>query len=240
MSSDTIYTRIPYVYLIRHIPSGKFYAGSSYKKNCHPDQFWTSYFTSSKIVKGLIKEDGLNSFEVLEVIPRLLDDACQYEATFLKTVNAAQSDKWINKSNGRGEFYNCGPMTETTKAKMSEAKKGKPKSNEHRNSVSKTLTGHIVSEETKSKISKSRIGMTFTDTHKENISNSARGRKHKDSSKKITSEKLKGIVRSDATRAKMSAANKLRPTQTCNYCGKAGKGSGMVRWHFNNCKEKGH
>jgi len=42
----------PYTYLIKFLPTGQVYYGSSYANNKHkvsnPEQLWITYFTSSK------------------------------------------------------------------------------------------------------------------------------------------------------------------------------------------------
>lgn len=57
---------------------------------------------------------------------------------------------WIK---GRPKTHFEGCNTKESNLKRSKALKGKPKSPEHRNKISKTLTGHFVSESTKEKIS---------------------------------------------------------------------------------------
>ena len=47
---------IPFTYLIKHIPTNRYYYGSRYGKECHPKDLWTTYFTSSKKVKALIRK----------------------------------------------------------------------------------------------------------------------------------------------------------------------------------------
>lgn len=71
----------PYFYMIQHKPTGKIYVGSQYGKNSSPDNLFSSYFTSSKIVKSLIEKDGKNSFEIILLKERL--DARDYEQKFL-------------------------------------------------------------------------------------------------------------------------------------------------------------
>ena len=71
----------PYYYLIRHKPTGKYYAGSQYGKNSDPDNLLKTYFTSSKIVKKLIEKDGLDSFEIEFIDCRV--DAREYEQQYL-------------------------------------------------------------------------------------------------------------------------------------------------------------
>lgn len=229
--------RLEYVYLIRHENSGKFYAGCSYGKTCNPSKFWNTYFTSSKSVKEIIKLEGKGAFEVLEIIPRPLSDSREYEYNLLKSVDAAKSTKWLNKSNGRKEFGNFGSMTLESRRKMSLAKTGRKYSDEHRSNISKGGTGKTLSKETRTKMSVSRLGKTYSEETRSKISDANRNIVSKDSTKEKQSAALKGIVRSEDTRSKMSDSAKLRPILTCPHCGKTGRGA-MHRWHFDRCKEK--
>lgn len=74
----------PYFYKIRHKPSGKYYVGVQYGKNANPNNFWISYFTSSKYIKQMINEDGAESFEIIKIIIR--SDARDYEFKYLNRV----------------------------------------------------------------------------------------------------------------------------------------------------------
>jgi len=58
-----IYT--PYVYLLKHTPTGYFYFGSKYGRTTktHPSSFWVDYFTSSKTIHNLIAEHGTDCWE---------------------------------------------------------------------------------------------------------------------------------------------------------------------------------
>lgn len=73
---------IPYFYKIKHIPSGCYYVGSQYGKQSCPDNFFKTYFTSSKIIKTLIKNDGIESFIIEKIL--ICNDARIYEKRFLK------------------------------------------------------------------------------------------------------------------------------------------------------------
>lgn len=53
----------PYTYLIFCEPTKQWYYGVRYAKKCHPDEFWKTYFTSSKKVKKLIEKYGKDSFK---------------------------------------------------------------------------------------------------------------------------------------------------------------------------------
>lgn len=52
----------PYTYRIRFIPTGEYYYGVRYAKDCHPSDLWIRYFTSCTKVKKLIREYGKESF----------------------------------------------------------------------------------------------------------------------------------------------------------------------------------
>ncbi len=58
---------VPYTYLIIHKTTGLWYYGSQYanSKNrvANPENLWKSYFTSSKVIKRLIEEYGINDFD---------------------------------------------------------------------------------------------------------------------------------------------------------------------------------
>lgn len=262
MSSNTIYTRLEYFYLIRHNPSGRFYAGSKYAKQgyCHPDAFWNKdhkhgYFTSSKPVKELIEHDGIDSFEVLEVIPRPLSDAREYETAFLKSFNAVIHNTWLNESNGCEKFYNTKPASEETKIKMRMS---------HAN--------RQVSDETCLKISKSKKGVKFSDEHIQNmrisrigttrssesiakqvatITGVKRGPTSNETKMKISNANMgrgKGVPQSPELIAKRADALRGKPSVhkgvkhailKCPHCDKTGGKGSMTRWHFNNCQTLG-
>ena len=52
----------PYTYRIQFIPTGEYYYGVRFAKNCNPSDLWAKYFTSSKKIKSLIKKFGKDSF----------------------------------------------------------------------------------------------------------------------------------------------------------------------------------
>ena len=107
MTSTVIYS--PYFYIIRHVPSGLFYAGCRYSSNgCHHSELLTEsgYKTSSGTIKKLIKKDGLVSFEIIEIIqesdikiPFAWNNILDFETDFLILNNCAKSPLWINTHN---------------------------------------------------------------------------------------------------------------------------------------------
>ena len=89
--------RIPFTYLIYCKATGQYYYGSRYSKHCHPDQLWTSYFTSSKVVKQLILEHGKDAFTFK--VTKTFDskeDARKWEYRFLCKVKASTNSNWLN------------------------------------------------------------------------------------------------------------------------------------------------
>lgn len=209
--------RIPFTYLLYCRPTGQYYYGSRYGKHCHPSQLWTTYYTSSKIIKQLILEYGEDAFVVK--ITRTFDkkeEAREWEHRFLCKVKASTNPIWLNQHNGDGEFFNKGgrKLSEEHRRKLSEAFKGIPKpgtsiamkGNNHNK-------GKKFSDESKSKCSKSKIG-----------NQNRVGIKHSDDIKKLISERtsqaLKGIP---------------KKTIICPHCKKVGAIANMKRYHFDNC-----
>jgi hypothetical protein len=89
----------PYTYLLKHIPTNTFYYGCRYAKGCHPTEFWNDYKTSSKYVKQLIEEYGVDSF-IFEIRKTFTDAKKDrlWETRVLKRMNAANRNDFINKT----------------------------------------------------------------------------------------------------------------------------------------------
>ena len=122
--------RKPYFYIIKHIPSQKYYAGCKINSKANSSDLMTEkgYQTTSKVIKKLIEKDGLCLFEVIRIKHfETPNEALAYEARFLIKVNAAENVTFYNKHNGGKCFVNKGgyKLSESTKQKMR-----KPKSKE--------------------------------------------------------------------------------------------------------------
>lgn len=89
----------PYFYIIKEILSGKQYAGSRWRDGCSPDELLTptGYKTSSNIINKLLLENGLDSFQIIEVLE--MSDPYKYETKFLIENDCAGSDLWFNLHN---------------------------------------------------------------------------------------------------------------------------------------------
>lgn len=76
------------------------YIGSKYDKNCNPDGFWVTYFTSSKKVHQLIEIYGVEDFTFS--IRKTFNNpksAYAYETKLLKKLNAAKRLDFLNQHN---------------------------------------------------------------------------------------------------------------------------------------------
>lgn len=92
---------LSYFYIIRHKPTGKIYAGCRYAKDCNPSELLkrNGYCTSSKIVQKLIQQDGLSSFEILEIrVFKERNKAYLYESVFLQYNLRLDPMLFLNKS----------------------------------------------------------------------------------------------------------------------------------------------
>lgn len=210
----------PFTYLIKFKPTGQVYYGSRTAKGCNIEQLWTTYFTSSKVIKQLISEFGKDAFEFqIRKIFKTRDAALKWESSVLHKFNAAKNPSWFNKTNGNKQFVGGyygplvglkislalkgkkrGPMPEETKKKLSAAKKGKE--------------GHPHTPESKAKIAeanKKRKGIKkppMSDEQKQQISISNTGKKRTVAFKIKLSELVKNRKHTDATKQKIGAAQK--------------------------------
>lgn len=97
--------KTPYTYLIGWRELNKWYYGVKFAKNCHPDQFWVSYHTSSQDIKVLREQFGEpDVVEIRKVFETrrntdTSDDARLWEHKVLRRIRAVKKKEWINKGN---------------------------------------------------------------------------------------------------------------------------------------------
>ena len=121
----------PFTYYLYHRPTESHYYGVRWSKHCKPSDLWTTYFSSSKSVKLLIKEYGPDSFDV-EIRKTFIskEAAIKWEKTVLTRLNVLNRPNWLNK-NISGCIINevhplLGvPCSEERKQKISLAKRQK-------------------------------------------------------------------------------------------------------------------
>lgn len=106
---SNIYT--PYTYLIGWSKHNKFYYGVRFARNCHPNDLWKTYFTSSKHVKRFRKENGdPDIIEIRKTFTNSPMKAKIWEEKVLRRMNVIKSQQWLNK-NINGKFLKEGPQT---------------------------------------------------------------------------------------------------------------------------------
>lgn len=151
-----IYT--PYTYLIGWSHLDKWYYGVRYAKGCHPDDFWTKYFTSSKSVQTLRESEGDPDVIQIRHTFDCPDKARMWENGVIQKMKLHQNNRFLNQC-----AYPA--MSHEAMAKRTPWCKGK--------------TGvWFHSEETKKKMSLNRLGKPNTGVSKSLIGNTrTKGRK---------------------------------------------------------------
>jgi hypothetical protein len=197
---------IPYVYTIGWIKLNKYYIGVKHAKGCHPNKLfngeYNGYYTSSKVVNEFMI-NGMPDYIEIEEYPNDPEGAIEREYELLLEVNAASNGVYLNKTSGRlksivwdedmrlqQSIRTTGRLhTDNTKLKMSKARRGKKKTEEHKKNISKSSAckgkfgklhpafNRTVTEETKILISK-KIKLYYLNNpqEKENISKRTKGK----------------------------------------------------------------
>jgi hypothetical protein len=128
----------PYTYLIKHRPTGKVYYGfrSANKLDPHED-LWKHYFTSSPRVQQLIEETGADSFDIeIRKVFKIKEQASAWETRVLNRCKVLHDDRWLNQ-NIAGYIV----PTEESRKKISSFHKDKPKTDQHKQNLSKSQKG---------------------------------------------------------------------------------------------------
>jgi hypothetical protein len=259
MTSITTYT--PFTYCLTFLLTGQRYYGVRYAKDCHPDQLWTTYFTSSKIISDLIKEYGKDAF-TFEVRKTFItaEEACYSETKFLTRIDAAKSPNWLNGHNGSGtvigskesniigkktkqlryndDSYNNRPKCRETKQLRynDDSYNNRPKCTET-NIEKYGFENPFQTPSIKQKIKETNI-------EKYGFENPFEIPLCKQKIKETNIEKygFENPSQNPSIRARQiltyKETCKNRPLKICPYCSVSGKGGNMTRWHFDNCKLK--
>ena len=128
----------PYTYLIKHRPTGKVYYGYRSANRVDPyDDLWKQYFTSSPGVQKLIEETGADSFDVeVRRVFETKEQASNWETRVLRRCRVLEDNHWLNQ-NIAGYIV----PTEESRKKISDFHKDKPKSDQHKQNLSKSQKG---------------------------------------------------------------------------------------------------
>jgi hypothetical protein len=93
---------IPFTYLVKHMPTNRYYYGVRFRKKCHPNDLWTKYFTSSKKVKGLIKRYGKKSFQFeIRKTFKTAQQAMAWEFKVLRRMKVVGRKDFLNQSDNK-------------------------------------------------------------------------------------------------------------------------------------------
>ena len=149
----------PYTYYLYHVPTGKKYYGYRFANKCEPkEDLWSIYFSSSELVKELIKEYGKESFRA--EVRKLFDtreEAHEYEQRFLHKVKAVESKEWLNRAYATG-FYFYGVGEKNPMFGKVPHNKGVPHTEETKIKIGNRGRGRKHREDTKTQLSESHKG----------------------------------------------------------------------------------
>lgn len=87
----------PFIYLIGWTELNSWYVGCRYRDKCHPNDLWTRYFTSSKLVEQI--REWFGEPDVCEVIHtgETAAEVLAYEQQLIETDQLHKHPRWINQ-----------------------------------------------------------------------------------------------------------------------------------------------
>lgn len=111
---------VPYVYYIRHKPTGIRYIGSKFSHNAHPSLFLKNYFTSSTLIQELLSNCELKDieFKILKTFVSITETT-QYEQRILRKIKAVKNPLFANRDD-------CQSASETIQVKFKTRKISNP------------------------------------------------------------------------------------------------------------------
>ena len=139
----------PYTYFIKWTKHNKWYYGSEtaeLTKIANPVNFWSEYFTSSKAVSEFRRVHGEPDVIKIGRIFTNGTDAQRWEAKFLQRVDAVNHPNSLNGHNSDGLAYKAKIVSEATRKKQSEYRKGRPKSEEWKKNMSESRKRYFESD----------------------------------------------------------------------------------------------
>lgn len=182
------------IYCITNLINGKKYIGQSVNiKNRWLQE--KNLNGINKHLKSAFQKYGLESFsfQVLEECSQ--EELNQKEQEYIKKFNTTDREAGYNQTTG-GDHYkvaNRTPMSEETKRKISEKRKGMKFSEEHKSSLKIARSRRPpMSDETRKKISQANKGRHVSEEQKRKISRANKGRKRTEEQKLANSLRRKG------------------------------------------------
>jgi len=109
-----------YTYFIGWKKLNLWYYGVRYKKGCTPDDFFTTYFSSSKLVHALMLKHGMPDVRKIRKTFNNVKASLIWEQTVLRRMNVLHKENWLNQNiSGAINF------TPAMRQIMSDRKKGR-------------------------------------------------------------------------------------------------------------------
>lgn len=217
---------IPYTYVI-NCPDGRRYYGVRFAKGCNPSDLWTTYFTSSKHMKRLIQIHGVDAFEAS--VRKIFEDkesAVSWEQKVLVRLKVRTNENWVNVTTNKSWKSMEGDLNPSKRAdvrqKISEANKGRARPDQ----AERMRQNHPMKDPA--------IKAKMVATRKEKLASG----KIKIWSEGKTRPEISGGKHHRHGKKFKPLSDMNRKEYTCPHCSKNGKGPGMKRYHFDNCKIK--
>ncbi len=227
-----------YVYKVTNTINGKFYIGKR-ASTVEPHQD-VRYLGSGKLIMQAVKKFGKDSFskEIIAILES--EEACFAMERELVTEDILKDPDCYNLCvGGRGRIGPMKNLSEESRKRMGDSRRGKSLSEKQRQTLSESHKGKIHTkgwhhtETAKAKMSEAKLGKCLSEEHKEKLSqNSARKgkllsqemkdqiskklkgqqkRKHTPEERAKNSERNLGKKLSEETKRKMSESRKGKP-----------------------------
>lgn len=226
------------LYIKQHSVTGLKYFGKTTSKN--PIKYlgsgvrWTAHIKKhgKEHVKTLWISEPFNNIQLINEFAMLISTE----------FNIVDSVEWANLviENGIDGGVAGRKLTAEHILKRSQSQTGAKRSLETRKRISEGQLGKKLSVESIAKRTKSRIGLIISPLAGIKRSNTIASKSAEEKRKigEKISAKLKGKRKSVQHVANAALGFKQSPLKTCTYCGYIGKGGGMQKWHFDNCRYK--
>lgn len=223
----------PYTYILKCVPDNTVYYGVRYARGCHPSDFWSTYFTSSKAVKRLLVKYGPDAFqfEIRQTFTSV-SAAREWEHTVLRRMRVVSRSDFINATDNISIVPQYGDANsskrDAVRSKIASGLKRHFSQNPQWNTGKKCGT---TSDVQKAAVSSANSERVWTSESRDRLSKA-----------KLLNNPMKGSRHTEASRHLMSISQsgKVRDKVKCPYCDKQGAMNVMTRWHFENCKGKSH
>lgn len=236
----------PYTYILEWTKQGKRYIGARWASGCHPNDLWSTYFTSSKYVAEFVAQYGAPDIILIDKIFDTAQEAMAREQGLQKQFDIKNNDAFLNKAIA-GIFNFNDP---DIRKKMSAARLGTKQSPEWIAWVTEFHRTRKRSADTGRKISTSRKGHRHSKATREKIRIAKLGRPSPLKGRPVSEERA-AKLRTQTLGAKLSEEHKAKIKKSshfqkdvkqerveCPHCGIVGGKFTMPRWHFNNCNKR--